>query len=145
MREKERLTPSTRPFRTTVPPLPPYYLTIIYFWIFDLKYWDKTEISNKNIGTKQRDIKLKYWDKTERYQTKITYYFSVLVALSSCRICLSDNILPPLAKFWKGSIRHLRILARKRHGRNHRTHPVVPAEFYRTPSIRSQIAEYAGH
>ena len=40
----------------------------------------------------------KYWDS---YQRKMTDDFFVIVAVFSCFICLSDNILPPLANFEK--------------------------------------------
>ena len=86
----------------------------------------------KNIGTEQRDIKEK------------SHFISVssLQCLAVAFVCLI-TFRPLWQNFEKEVFQHLCILARKRHSRNHQTHPVFPSKFYRTPSICSQIAEYA--
>ena len=66
-----------------------------------------------------------------------SHIISLFIPVSSPRICLSDNILPPLKRNFPTSPRH----RQKRHGEKHQIHPVVPAEFNRTPAIHNQIAE----
>ena len=77
------------------------------------------------------------------YQIKITYYFFVIVAVSSSGICLSDNIQPPLENFEK-EISDISTSSQKKATVEIIRHslPVVSAELYRTPSIRIQIARY---
>ena len=88
--------------------------------------------SLKNIIAQNIDIK-----------QKLHIIFSVIVAVPSCCICLSDNIPPPLTKFWKGmefsDIHH--VTTRK----DLAEITVVPVKMNQTPSIRSQITEYSGH
>ena len=68
-----------------------------------------------------------------------------MLCLAVVSLCLTT--FRPLCQHFKrnGIFRHSPPHHQKRLGRNHQTYSVVLAKFNRTPSIRSQIAEYAGH
>ena len=70
------------------------YVVDFFFKLFIFDFYSFTKILGQNIEMSNK---------------------SHIVAVSSCRICLSDNIPPPLAKFWKGiefsDIHH--VIARK--------------------------------